>query len=338
MGQQLLPVIRNLRKLFVDYRFTNDVLQELQNLHMYGGSGDIASCLLVTAPSRAGKSVTIKKYMENFPEGGDQYNDRMPILLIDVPSPCTIKALAEKMLTELGDLRPSSGSAAAMMERVSRLIKDLGVELIILDEFQHLGELESARKQVANTIKALLNDGLVPIVLVGLPEAEEVLNAEPQLANRCYGRVRIRPLIAKDAKEFKAFRSLLSKFEAALPFMAESNLQKPSTALRIHRHTEGLLGKVERLIENAMLIAIREQRPCIDRECLAHAVERLRAPNDTTANLFTLSDSEVIATWQLERPKDASKSRKTSLRPGRQEPTMDEMLTAKAVVDAAAPL
>ena len=331
--------VQKLRKLFVDYMFTSKVLQEIHCLHMYGGLGDIASCLLITAPSRAGKSVTIKRYIENFPETAGTYRDHLPILLVDVPSPCTIKTLAEKMLTKLGDLRPSSGSTAAMMERVARLIKELGVELIIFDEFQHLGERQSARKQVANTIKALLNDGLVPIVLVGLPEAESVLNAEPQLANRCYGRVRIRPLRLNIDDEFQGFRAVLKKFEIALPFDQKSKLYSASTALRIHRHTDGLLGKVERLIEKAMLFALQTKRPCIDQECLAHAVEILRASDDQTTNLFILPDNELAALKPQNSTEEPSESRRTLLRPSTRVPTMDEVLTNKvAINDEPSPL
>ena len=66
--------------------------------------------------------------------------------------------------------------------------------MLILDEFQHFIDRDSAKvlKTVSDWLKTLILDTNLPIILIGLPEAEQILqlNCHSQLsrrfANRCY--------------------------------------------------------------------------------------------------------------------------------------------------------
>jgi hypothetical protein len=84
------------------------------------------------------------------------------------------------LLLALGDPAWCSGTVQTLTSRAVYLLRRCGVELIVLDEFHHLFDLERARvmTKTAQWLKVLIVNTGIPIVVCGMPEAEHVLRAE----------------------------------------------------------------------------------------------------------------------------------------------------------------
>lgn len=104
-------------------------------------------------------------------------------------------------------------------------MKDCGVSLVFLDEFQHFIDRDSAKvlKTVSDWLKDLILDTKVPMVLIGLPEAETVFQFNPQLSRRFANRHNLSPF-EWSADAGKEFRTFLHAVESQLPLLEPSDL------------------------------------------------------------------------------------------------------------------
>ena len=80
----------------------------------------------------------------------------------------------------LGDPAWSSGTVQTLTNRAVKLLKHCGVELIVMDEFHHLFDVDRAKvmTKASQWLKVLIVNTAIPIVVCGMPEAEYVLRAE----------------------------------------------------------------------------------------------------------------------------------------------------------------
>lgn len=80
----------------------------------------------------------------------------------------------------------SSPSAAdgEPSRRLTELLSGCGVQLLVLDEFQHLVSRRTSMEVVSDWVKTLLNRSDIALLLVGMPQTESVLVSNPQLNSR----------------------------------------------------------------------------------------------------------------------------------------------------------
>ncbi|MCU4501535.1 TniB family NTP-binding protein [Acinetobacter radioresistens] len=112
----------------------------------------------------------------------------IPAFYIEVPSPVTVKSLAAHMLEQFNDPTPTIGDTLQLTNRLCKCIETCETKLIILDEFHHLVDLTKTSKRlnqnVASWIKNLVNRTGITFCLVGLPEFENIIKNDTQLARR----------------------------------------------------------------------------------------------------------------------------------------------------------
>lgn len=99
----------------------------------------------------------------------------------------------------LGDPAADKETISSQTLRLRKFIAACEVELIILDEFQHFDDRQSRNvlKTISDWLKNLINQCTVPIVLVGMPGCESVLDQKgnEQLKRRFASRHEILPLL-----------------------------------------------------------------------------------------------------------------------------------------------
>ena len=204
-------------------------------------------------------------------------NDRT----VTVPAPATVKNLATEMLKAIGDPAADRGTISSITLRLRKFLDDCEVELVILDEFQHFDDRHSKAllKVVSDWLKNLLNQTKVPIVLVGMPGCESVLdaNGNEQLKRRFSNREQIEPFSWKGSSECQEFRQLLRKIEDELPLLEDSNLADLATAFLIYQATDGVIDYVMKLLRRASRMAIERRLERIDHPILADAYEQVLA-------------------------------------------------------------
>ena len=149
------------------------------------GAGNRAECrsIVVTGESGAGKSRLIHHAFATHPALADFADPEAPRIAISVmlPSPCTLQAMGQAILTELGYQIDRPLGETVAWARVHRLLLRRGILVVHLDEMHNVTEtanrLELAK--IRKTLKALTANLRWPVALVvsGLPHVTEVMEA-----------------------------------------------------------------------------------------------------------------------------------------------------------------
>jgi hypothetical protein len=215
-------------------------------------------CLFVGGMSGVGKSSVIETFYAKYPRVPRGEADRIRVLVVSIPAPATVKGTVSAALEALGDPMAHTGVLSKMTARLFEFLDRNGVEMIIFDEFQHLIDSDSRKVlgKVSDWIKTLVIGAKRPIVLVGLPEAEIILDANPQLRRRFPRREHFGRFRWDTAERRAEFRMLLRTIESCLPFLGRSDLDAPETAEWFFDKTEGTLGLVMMLVREAAELAI----------------------------------------------------------------------------------
>jgi Bacterial TniB protein len=152
---------------------------------------DPIGCML-TAEGGHGKSTIGEILKSRMPQSvisdNNQIRKIVPLLNSSIPSSATIKGLASTLLKDLCDPNPYVGSTLQLTARLCGLLSSCNTEVIFLDEFHHLFKLSKSsaviNKEVANWIKALINETKICICLVGVPGFAKFFFEDTQYAGR----------------------------------------------------------------------------------------------------------------------------------------------------------
>lgn len=137
-------------------------------------------------------------------------------------------------------------------------LRSAGVQLLIIDEFQHF--ITGTRTQVRvamNAIKNLSTALNMSIIGCGLPTAFNAIHSDPQIENRFH------PMELPAWNYSDEFKRLLVCLEARLLLREPSNLSSASIAKVIHSRSTGLLGEMTDLLSAACEVVLQDGRECL---------------------------------------------------------------------------
>lgn len=218
-------------------------------------SGFQPKSLIITGPSGVGKTTLIQRYKRKLPTKSCDDRDRMPVLMMEVPPSSDLRSFQMQMLRALRHPRPDrKATLGEMRVQIVRMIQALGVELIVVDEFQDvLPRLNKNSSSLMKLLKHFMNTLSIPWVLVGLPESSEILESgDGQLRRRFSACRRIEPFSITTDPQLADFQGYLATLEKVLPFPCH-HLDEIQMVLRMYCATQGLPGLIanimERLIE-----------------------------------------------------------------------------------------
>jgi DNA transposition AAA+ family ATPase len=196
---------------------------------------------------------------------------RIPALLVSAPSSPTSRSLASAILEALGHKKAHRGTASELTGHIQDLFSKCEVEIVLLDEFQHLfyAPTLNAFRDVTDWLKNLLESTRVGMVACGLPAAEAVVNSNEQLARRFSARFAITPFAIDEGEDFQEFRGLLKTLAKHLPLQTDTPLHEANMARRIHMASYGLMDYVIKVLEGAVSAASRVDLDQIDLPILA---------------------------------------------------------------------
>lgn len=177
--------------------------------------------------------------------------------------------------------------------------------MLILDEFQHFIDRDSAQvlKTVTDWLKNLILDTNLPIILIGLPEAEQVLKfkSHSQLSRRFANRHYLRPFVWQQdgAEEFRTFLHLI---ESKLPLLEASNLADEDMARRLYFASDGIVAYIMKLMRYGTYLALQQNLEKLDLKLLAIAFEKyVHADKPAKVNPF-LTDKFELEEFKTSRP------------------------------------
>lgn len=248
----------------IGYPAAQAVENALRDLMRFDACGMLPNILL-SGPSRNGKTSVMKRILKEHSktvEGGQ--TPRMPILIINMPSPPKEKELWATVIRVMLGRVPPRAQTYALKAQALDLMGYADVRALVIDEFQHVLKGSSReREQMLGLIKNLSNELQIPLICAGLPEVRQVLLEDMQYAGR-FASFELPPWRLNGE-----FRRLLGNFERTLPFVRPSRLDSDENAPIIYSGSDnGLLGWIWLRVREAARLAIEQGMPCIETEHL----------------------------------------------------------------------
>jgi type II secretory pathway predicted ATPase ExeA len=222
---------------------------------------------------RQWKSTIAKGYASDYPRYDEDERTVIPVLYVELPSQPTSKVIAEAFLNAMGDPYAERGGAEQKLHRIRHLLTACSVELVIIDEFQHLTDNLDARNRdiAADTLKNLMNNSCVPSVLLGGPSCRDYFVKNQQLNRRCTPKISLRPFGLVTQEDGEVFQSMLKSLEERLPFERESALMDLDLIEPLWFASFGLIGHLTQLVGAALDIALDAKAPTLSRQHLNRA-------------------------------------------------------------------
>jgi len=267
-SQQAIAQLSNYERIawirhdrWIEYPRAKRILERLADLVDYPPR-DRMPCLVIYGATGMGKTRIIQKFLRDHRAHFDKNlgRTRVPVVSIQMPPAPLERDLYEEILMGMGGGFPFGTGITTLRHRIRSLARQLEVRMLIIDEIHSLlaGTFREQRIML-NAIRLLANDPCIPLVCLGTGEANQALMTDQQLADR-FSAAEL-PSWQNDA----AFEQLLLSLESILPLHRPSEFRDPKVHQRILSLTEGVLGRICRLIETAAVEAIRsgEERICL---------------------------------------------------------------------------
>lgn len=272
----------------------DDAIEAIRRSHKTTGHKNSKSLMLL-GPSGAGKSTLVNTYRWTFPDVVKEDRIVRPIIYVSLQSCVTPKDILSALLHACGDPEPGKGTGSSLFRRFKGIADSLKVELIIIDEIQHVLPEHTHRRtqEAADTIKSISTDTKIPFILVGLPHGIRLLtdtikgqHDEEQLIRRFNAPVEIKPA----ALGSKAWQNLIGGYQQAVGVPC-INLTTSDMLKRFHLATGGLHGFVANLLEHALEETDGKQQVCMAH--LARAFEFSTGSLSKVGNPFLLTMPQV---------------------------------------------
>lgn len=176
-------------------------------------SGLEGAGMTITGVPGVGKSTLLNSYVKHVYKGTsatptDELTP-LPVLKILVPGKPSIPRVIESLLASSKHIKSMSKSSDSASSKLDALIINQRVEMIIIDEFQHLMPKNTSRPNSNSTIqflKVLADKHKLSLVLAGLPEMLDVLSNFEELDQRMnFGHVKLCPFNINSTEEAKDF-------------------------------------------------------------------------------------------------------------------------------------
>lgn len=277
-------------------------------------------CLVILGNTGAGKTTLIDTWLENAPLSNTETPEGsiIPYLYVLVPSSLKKKAALSAFLRALHDPNPSRGTEWYMITHIPDLIRKCKVQLIFVDEFQHLVDKDTRKvvHGIADFLKDLINQTNVPMILVGkLGEAELILQSNSQLDRRVgtplvlppfeWGRVR--------PETIKEFRTLMRDIDRALP-LDPAGLESEEMAFRFFYASDGYLGWIMEIIREAAIRAIDTDCDSLNLSLLAAAYASNVAGTNMGEGKINPFSPQRLTPRAIKKLEDALEKRRTSVK------------------------
>ena len=281
--------IRLAEQIYISYPRLEEAMRKIKHCHQYSKLSAEPECLLIKGETGAGKTTLYKRYEQKFLRYETEDGTTVPVLSATIPVPATVKSLVTKLLLNLGDHIAESGTTLHQTLRIQQLMKACGVELIILDEFQHFIDRDSRKvlETVSDWLKHLLNETRIPIVLIGMSYSDQILDANKQLKRRFAVKMSLDPFGWETPQQQQEFRKFLRTVDTKLPLPKRSNLADQDMAFRFFCASNGFVANVMKIARRATALALERSMDALDLSLLEQAYEeRLATSNPGSPNPF----------------------------------------------------
>lgn len=243
------------------------------NLQLFREAG-LTRNMLVLGESGTGKSCLCRWLLQQHPSQELVDRTKVDVLFATVPPASTIGGLAGVLLQAIGDRDPFRGTVANMTARLVKLCHECGVEMILLDEAQHLQDRGTTKTHylVGDWLKTLIDQVGVPTVMLGLPRLELLLQTNEQIRRRFSRRIRLAmgqgDEHSVETECLQLFLSLASHIP--LPVVVHP-YSSQEIGERLYYACDGRVAYIKKLLFTALRRALETGRDAIEMDMLEQA-------------------------------------------------------------------
>lgn len=251
--------------------------QQIDGLISFYRETGVAQHLLILGESGSGKTTLCRDITRKYPRFVLPEQDVVPVLHVPIPSAATIASATEAMLARLGDPAPGIGTNSAKTTRAIKLARTLKVEILLIDEAQHIQDRGRLATQylVGDWLKTVIDELDVPTVLLGLPRTEQLLQVNEQLRRRFSQRRNLQMGQDPDTPIETECLQLFVSLGATLPVSINAGeFGWPELGTRIYHACDGRVAYVKKLLAGAIRIAVERDLREVDPGVLEEAFTR----------------------------------------------------------------
>jgi hypothetical protein len=250
------------RPFWIGYPRVLSILQQMEEIFNHPKMHRMPN-LAIIGETNNGKTMLLKTFYRRHAPTEEAYLEHptLPILMIQAPPEPSEGRLYADILTSLFSYAGARETADSKLQRIRMLLTNLETRMIILDEFQNtLAGSGSRLRRFLNGIKYLGNELSIPIIVAGTPETLNVLQSDPQIANR------FEPAFLQKWKLDEDYLRLLATIEPRLGLKQRSKLHEPLVARRLHEESEGTIGELMKLLQTLAKDAILSGKETITKD------------------------------------------------------------------------
>mgnify|MGYP002623709455 FL=1 len=304
-------------KLLVLHPRFREAVGVLKHCHDSKACGGEPVCGAILGASGTGKTSVVDHYIRQHPREETETATRQPVLKVTLQPDARPKGIAADILLALGDPAWSSGTVQTLTNRANKLLQRCGVELIVLDEFHHLFDMDRLKvmTKASQWVKVLIVNTGIPVVVCGMPESEHVLRAE-HTERRFKERQTLHCFSWRTPPGRREFCGMLKKLDDSLPLAQISGLAEQQLAGRFYLACRGVPDYLMTLVRGALAEALRRGSEQIELSDLARVYEmqlsQQRVLLDQQNPFVGRLDAAALARVQ---PADAQRSTGVGLTP-----------------------
>ena len=252
-----------LKDRWIGYTRAKEAMDKLEMLLVHPKVQRMPNLLLV-GDTNNGKTSIVKRFTKKHPPDDDIWEKEhleMPVLYVEIDATPSEDSLYCEILLSLFSPFTYSMPTAKKREQAYRLLRNVGVKLLVIDEIHNLLSSRKEKQQgLLNAIKRLGNTLQISIVAVGTVDAARAIHSDPQMANR------FEPFALSQWGDNEEYWRLLASLEKMLPLKHPSDLSGEKISRRILAMSEGRIGEITQLLKLAAVNAVRTGKEKID-EC-----------------------------------------------------------------------
>jgi energy-coupling factor transporter ATP-binding protein EcfA2 len=249
--------------------------------------------ILLIGEAGAGKSAILRAITRRAAKELSQSGSKRGAVMIEMPIPCTNRAISLEYRRALGD-EAKSGSATDNLDVAKTLWGALGTKVMAIDEGHNMGEDKvDLAVSKRHFVKRTLNIFKGVCIFAGTPALLPLFESDPELRRRVRFVWHIPTWELTVPDQLKSFRKFLRRLDDAAGMSESAELHKPDRALRIAAATGCKRGITYDFISYARSVALSKGAPRITDahletaffDFLAHGNTKIANPFDPNRRL-----------------------------------------------------
>jgi hypothetical protein len=271
------------QRIRVPHAKYGELMKECEVVHGLSRKVRRPGCLVIYGESGCGKTTLCQEFEAARPTARLSLDkDIVPVLNVVMPPKPTLKAVAGQILMKLGDPGWKSGTFDQMAERIIKLMNELAVEIVFLDEAQNLVDMTGAVTEYGvTTFLMQLTDAVnIPFIAMGIDRCCEMFSGNEMLRRRFNTQLEFAQYDFNRADDRTEWIKALTAFADKLPVRNLPDFGNPRLARKMWYASLGLVGHMAAIFAKAVDLAIcdSETQDSLTIDQLSRAFRKIQWP------------------------------------------------------------